>query len=281
MKSKNELLLGVHLSTSKGIAGLFEEANRLKINVFQFFLGSPRVWKGRKLSQQESDLFLKKKTNYSFIAVHAPYLLNFASFDSELYERSINRAIEDIDEMEKVGIKYYVFHPGTNQDLGKGIEKIKHAIDKILNKTRNVFMIIENTAGERNDIGKNLYEMKEIIDGFNERIGICIDTCHLFASGINLRSEVDIDKFYKDLKKLGMDGLLMLIHANDSKFGVGQKRDRHNHIGEGFIGVEGFKNLLKHRFFSKIPYILETPKENDMDTINLEKLRMIWYEVIG
>lgn len=281
MKKRDELLIGVHLSTSKGITGLFEEANRLKINVFQFFLGSPRVWKSRKLSEKEINFFLKKRKNYRFIAVHAPYLLNFASFDSELYEHSINRAIEDINEMEKVEIKYYVFHPGTNQDLGKGIEKIKKAIETILNKTRNVVLVVENTSGERNDIGKNLEEMKEIINGFNDRVGICIDTCHLFASGIDLRSEVSVDKFYKDLKKHGLDDLLMLIHANDSKFEVGEKRDRHSHIAEGYIGVKGFENLFKHQFFGKLPYILETPKENDMDPVNLDRLRKIWDEVIG
>lgn len=274
--SEDKLFLGVHLSTAKGITGLFEEANRLRINVFQFFLGSPRVWKGKLLLKEEIDIFLKEMEKYHFIGVHAPYLLNFASFDSDLYKRSINRAVQDINEMNKIGVKYYIFHPGTNQDLYKGIDRIRKAMEEILNKTKNVFLIVENTSGEKNDIGKNVAEIKEIISGYEDKVGVCLDTCHLFASGIDLRCYVKVEDFYNNLKKLGLDKLLKLIHTNDSKFSLGEKRDRHTHIGKGYVGEKGFQNLFKHHFFRKIPYVLETPKDNDMDLVNLAKLRSIW-----
>jgi deoxyribonuclease-4 len=273
---QNELLLGVHLSTSKGILGLFEEARRLKINVFQFFLGSPRVWRVRSIKEDEKEYFLNEKNNYKFIGAHAPYLLNFASLDNLLYRRSIDRAIEDIKEMEKLGIKYYIFHPGTNSDVSKGIKKIREAIKEILDKTMDIVLIVENTAGERNDIGKNLGELKEIVDGFQEKVGICIDTCHIFAYGNNLKDYDEVERLYINLIELKLDKLLKLIHANDSKFPLGQRRDRHAHIGEGLMGDEGFKNLFKHPFFRKLPYILETPKENDMDLVNLARLRKLW-----
>ncbi len=274
--AEDVLLLGVHLSTSKGIKGLFEEARRLKINVFQFFLGSPRVWKNKKLSEKERELFLKEKNSYLFIAVHAPYLLNFASFSEDLYRRSIKRAIDDIEEMNKIGIKYYIFHPGTNSDISGGIKKIRYAIKEILDMTKDVFLIIENTSGERNDIGKNLIEIKEIIDGFETRIGICLDTCHLFASGIDLRNNIFVHKLYEDLRELGLNKLLKVFHANDSRYPLGQGKDRHTHIGEGCMENNGFKNLFSHDFFKKLPFIIETPKENEMDVVNLARLRKIW-----
>lgn len=272
---RDKLLLGVHLSTSKGIRKLFEEASRLGINVFQFFLGSPRVWKGKMLSEKETEIFSKNMKNYQFIGVHAPYLLNLATFDEYLHKRSINRAIMDIKEMNKIGLKYYIFHPGTNEDVTGGIKRIKKAMKEILDRTENVVLVVENTSGERNDIGKNLEEVKEIVEGFEERVGICLDTCHLFASGIDLRNDIEVEKLYEDLKKLRLDKILQLIHINDSMFPLNEKKDRHTHIGKGYIGNEGFKNLFKHNFFRLLPYILETPKEDDMDYVNLENLRKL------
>lgn len=278
---QKDFLLGVHLSTSNGIQGIFEEARRLKINAFQFFLGSPRVWKNKVFNEEEKDIFLRLKDNFDFICVHAPYLLNFASKNENLFIRSIDRAVADIFEMKKLKITNYVFHPGTSYDINDGVKRIKEAIGVILEKNTEMTIVVENTAGERNDIGKNLEELAEIVLDFGNNVGICLDTCHLLASGVALYDEFELDNFYRKLKSLKLDERLVLIHANDSKFGVGQMRDRHTHIGEGYVGKKGFFNLLKHPFFSKFPFILETPKENNMDEINLERLRKIFFEVKG
>jgi len=273
---ENNLLLGVHLSTSRGISALFDEAKRLKINVFQFFVGSPRVWKHRFFSKDECDIFLENQRRYKFICVHAPYLLNFASNNKELYMQSIKRALEDIEVMRQLDVKHYVFHPGSSSDTKEGIKLIRNAIDILLDKTSDVTLIVENTAGEKNDIGKNLVELTEITNGYDDRVGLCIDTCHLFASGVNITAKESLDAFYEEVVSLNLRKRVKVIHANDSKYMCGAKRDRHTHINEGFISDRGFLNLLKHPFFKALPFILETPKENNMDEINLNRLRKLY-----
>jgi len=273
---KDKLLLGVHLSTSRGISALFDEAERLDINVFQFFIGSPRVWKHRVFSEDECDIFLEKQRRYKFICVHAPYLLNFASNSKKLYRQSIKRALEDIEVMQQLQVKHYVFHPGSSNDTKEGIKLIRNVIDIILGKTCDVTLIVENTAGEKNDIGKNLIELAEITDGYDDRVGLCIDTCHLFASGVNITVKKSLDTFYEEMLALNLHKRVKVIHANDSKYMCGAKRDRHAHINEGFIKDIGFINLFKHPYFSTLPFILETPKELDMDEVNLVRLRRLY-----
>lgn len=274
----NPPFFGVHLSTAEGLDGIFRESRRLKINVFQIFLGSPRVWKPKNYSLEEKKYFKERLKNFYFVCVHAPYLLNFASNNKELFKKSMERAILDMNEMKEMGIKHYVFHPGTNGDLDEGICLIKEALEKILDATKEVIVLVENTAGEKNDIGKNMDELMRIVKDFDDRVGICLDTCHLFASGVDIRSFDDVDCLYAELKRLSLHERLKVIHANDSKFGFNGKRDRHEHIDFGNIGKKGFLNLFKHPYFRCKPYILETPKEDNMDYHNLLTMRKIWAE---
>lgn len=269
------LLLGVHLSISGGIKNVFQEAKRLKINCFQIFLGSPRLWDVKEPSEEVIKLAREEIKNFVFSNVHAPYLLNLATDSDVLFDKSIKRAIKDIMIMSKMGIKFYVVHPGSTPSVG-GPKKVRTAIAQILERTKEGVILIENLSGEKNDVGKNLDELEVIIEGFGERIGICLDTCHLFASGVDIRDPAMLDKFYQTLKERGLLDKIMLIHANDSKKKLGSQIDRHEHIGEGEIGKEGFFNLLHHPFFKKLPFILETPKEDNADEKNLLMLKSLF-----
>lgn len=274
MKNK-EILLGVHLSVSGGFENLFLEADRLKINVFQFFLGSPVVWKNSKITEKDQVLFKKKSIKFTFINAHAPYLVNLSSSKEDLRKKSIGRVISDLTELKKVSVVNYVIHIGSNENLKEGIYNIRNSLKDIFSYVPTARIILENSAGRKNDIGKNLEEIREISLGFEDRIGICIDTCHLFASGVDIRIMDELDKFCESLKKYSLLDKVMLVHLNDSKYPVGSFKDRHWHIGKGEIGVKGFSNLLNHSFFSKLPLILETPKEGDMDKVNIGNVKKI------
>lgn len=270
-----ELLLGVHLSVSGGIDSVFAEAERLKINCFQIFLGSPRVWKVIEPDEDKITRFKEKVKAYKFCNVHAPYLLNFATLNPELFEKSVNRAVFDMKIMSKLGIKFYVIHPGSSNNVN-GISRIREAIKLVIDATKDGMILIENLSGEKNDWGKNVDEIVAIIDGFGDRVGICFDTCHLFASGVDIRDEKEVEKFHLLLEKNNLLPKIRLIHANDSKKPLDSKIDRHEHIGDGEIGEIGFFNLLHHQFFGNLPYILETPKEDNADEKNLQVLKKLF-----
>ncbi|GAB4437426.1 MAG: deoxyribonuclease IV [bacterium] len=270
-----EPLLGVHLSIAGGVEKIFEEAERLKINCFQIFLGSPRIWHVKEPSPEQIAFFRENLKKYKFCNVHAPYLLNFATENDKLFKSSVNRAVRDMQIMKALGIKYYVIHPGSSPIAG-GLVRVKRAIDEVLKRVSDGIILVENLSGEKNDVGKNIEEITEIIDGFGERTGICIDTCHLFSSGVDIRSEVELSRFYDALVKNNLEKRVKMIHANDSKKALGSKIDRHEHIGKGEIGKKGFFNLLHHPFFKTLPFILETPKEDNADEKNLASLKTLF-----
>lgn len=270
-----ELLLGVHLSVSGGVDSVFDEAERLKINCFQIFLGSPRVWKVIEPEEDKIKKFKERVKAYEFCNVHAPYLLNFATLNPELFDKSVNRAVLDMKIMSKLGINFYVIHPGSSNNVN-GISRIKEAIKLVIDKVKDGMILIENLSGEKNDWGKNIDEIVAIIDDFGDRIGVCLDTCHLFASGVDIRDKKELEKFYLLLEKNNLLSKIKLIHANDSKKPLASKIDRHEHIGDGEIGRIGFFNLLHHPFFGSLPYILETPKDENADEKNLQVLKKLF-----
>ncbi len=275
----NKPLIGVHLSISGGFEKLFYTAEDLKINVFQFFLGSPVIWKNIQIKDEDIDLFKRYAQKFRFITAHAPYLVNLATSDKDLRKKSLERVISDLKELVKISVYNYVIHMGSNENIIEGIKSIKSSLKEVFSIFPDAKIILENSAGRKNDIGKDIKEIRDVLLGFEEKVGICIDTCHLFAGGINLRLEGEIDKFYEALKDRNLDKRVVLLHVNDSKYPCNSKKDRHWHIGKGEIGTQGFSNLIKHGFFSSLPLILETPKENDMDKANIRNLKKFFREV--
>ncbi len=270
--------LGVHVSSAGSILKTFERAKDIGAEVFQFFLRSPRAWKAKYISDEEAQRFVEAKKDWEYLMVHAPYLINLASSDPNLRKKSVEVFIQDLKVCEQLKVEYYNFHPGTARGISEneGIKNVIKSLEEIFSIYTPSYtcLLFENTAGERGDLGKNFKEMKKLIDPFKDlKVGICIDTCHAFAYGYAINTSKGFDAFKREVERnVGMDRI-KAIHCNDSKVPLGGRKDRHQHIGLGYIGVEGFRLFLKDPYFSELPYYLETPKEDDWDRRNLQLLR--------
>jgi deoxyribonuclease-4 len=275
-------LFGAHVSSAGSVLKTFERARELSAEVFQFFLGSPRSWRRGSVSKKLVSKFSEELESFGGpVILHASYLINLATGDRQLRERSVKLVIEDLLFCEEAGVHYYNVHPGRcrSSDPEEGIANVIASLEEILSKVdlKRTTLLIENTAGARGDVGKSLEELGRIVSWFGDcRIGVCIDTCHAFAYGYEINSEEGFRRFKEALKeKVGLERV-KLIHANDSRMPLGSKRDRHHHIGKGYIGTQGFRNFLKDPHFSRLPYCIETPAEGDMDRVNLRVLREIY-----
>ncbi len=222
---------------------------------------------------------IRKQCAIDPVVVHGNYLINAASPDPNLYRRSINSIINELKRCEMLGADYLVIHPGAYRSGSEheGVRRIINAMDRIHKDTEGfrVITLLETTAGQGTYLGSRLEQLAQILTGVQdtERIGICLDTCHVFASGYDLRTAARCRKFFSEFENLiGMDRL-RVIHLNDSQNVLGSRRDRHAHIGHGEIGAEAFCWIMRNRILRNIPKIIEVPKENDMDRINLDLLR--------
>ena len=274
-------LFGAHVSSAGSILRTFERAKEIEAEVFQFFLRSPRVWGWKGVSKELVSEFRRRLSDFGNpVMVHAPYLLNLASPREDLRRRSVEVFLEELRTCDELGIDFYNFHPGTATGVSEeeGMKNILRSLDEIFSsyEPKNTTVLLENTAGERGDLGKSFEELSLILKSFRGvRMGICLDTCHAFAYGYEINTERGFSRFLREMEKVGLESI-KAVHANDSKFPLGSKRDRHEHIGEGFIGLKGFENLLRHEYLCTLPYFIETPKEGDMDRVNLERLRKIY-----
>ncbi len=274
-------LFGAHVSSAGSILRTFDRAKDIGAEVFQFFLRSPRVWSWRKLDEKESLEFSRLLREFrNPVMVHAPYLLNFASPDETLRNRSIEVFLQELMVCDKLGVHFYNFHPGVAKGISteEGIRNVICSLERVFDNylPERTLVLLENTAGQKGDVGKSFKELGDILKAFEGvRMGICLDTCHAFAFGYEINTDRGFSEFLLDIDRhVGVEKVLA-VHANDSKVSAGAKKDRHEHIGEGYIGIQGFRNLLRHEHFSKLPFYIETPKERDMDRINLERLRSL------
>jgi len=278
-----EQLLGAHTSISGGVSSSIDRANELDFNAIQIFSKSNNRWEAKSLEEKEIESFKKKweESKIEFIVVHDSYLINLCAKKKPLLEKSRSAFIDELKRCEQLGIEYLNFHPGAHTGQGEkdGIKKIAESINIAHSKTKNfkVKSMLETTAGQGTTLGYTFKQLKEIIDLVDEkeRMCVCIDTAHIFAAGYDIKSEKGYEKTMKDFNDIiGLD-LLKCFHMNDSKKELGSKVDRHDHIGKGFIGKEGFTNIMNDKKIAKIPKILETPKDKDMkeDLENLKVLR--------
>lgn len=275
---------GAHCSIANGLSGVLEEAEKLNCETVQFFSRSPRVWQGRKVTLAEIKKFKERQKSLDIypLTLHTPYLPNLSSQDDKLYQRSLEVFIEDLVYAGILGANYLAFHPGSyslEADHIEGCKRLIEALNLILSQVRNgVTLLIENTAGGGRKIGWNFQELGRIVEGVKEknRIGLCFDTCHAYAAGYEISEKSGLEKTLKEIDKfIGLEKIKFL-HLNDSKKPLGSKIDRHEHIGKGHIGIEGFRLILNHPVFGKLPGIIETPKENSLaDKHNLSLLRTL------
>jgi deoxyribonuclease-4 len=273
--------IGVHTSIAGGLHRSLERAHALGCNTMQIFSHNPRGWTVKNITDEEALMFqsLRSHLNISPIYIHASYLINMASRDKDLQRKSINLLVIEMERADVIGAEYVVLHPGSASGDDERISRKRTivALNEVSLRGRwKAGLIIENTAGERGDISCQIIHLSEIINAVKGSFiaGICIDTCHAFASGYDIRSDKGIEQITEEIKHhIGLDKL-KLIHLNDSKGYLGSGIDRHEHIGLGKIGTKGLKQFIKHPPFRNIPLILETPKKQEYDDPeNLKKVR--------
>jgi deoxyribonuclease-4 len=280
-KSKNhKFRVGVHTSIAGGISKSIERAASLHCLTVQIFSHNPRQWRKSNISIEEAERFklLRQKYDIHPVFIHVSYLINLASLSNTILRKSIDLLSYELMNADTIGAEYVVLHTGSarGEDEIKARNRAAKAISKAASSHKyKASILLENTAGERGDITSSITALAEIMNTCqNDGIaGICVDTCHAFSSGYDLTSIEGVEMLVAEIKKyIGLDKL-KLIHLNDSKRPLGSGIDRHEHIGKGFIGIRGFKNLLTEKRLSRVPIILETPKQHeDDDRRNIKKV---------
>ncbi len=272
--------VGFHVSIQGSIDKAVERALELNCNTFQLFTRNPRQWTPKKLTAEEVNAFAEKVRHSDVRPVfgHVPYLPNLASPKDDVYEKSVRALVAELERCRRLKIPYLVSHLGSHLGAGMriGFRRIINAINKAFEvSSGGVMLLLENTAGTRNSMGGSFEDIKYIIKRIShtERVGICFDTCHAFAAGYDLRTQRAVEETAKKLEATIGFEKLRLVHLNDSLGGLNSRMDRHEHIGMGKIGDEGFRSIL-HSRLGNLPLILETPKDVRRDDVeNLMKVR--------
>lgn len=262
-----QLLLGTHISIAGGLHHAFARAKEIGATTMQIFTANQRQWKSKPIPKTELDLWndSRKEIPLTHLMSHSSYLINLGSNDKELLVKSIDAFRKEIDRCHLLDIDYLNFHPGAakDQDRGECLDRIVSSLLACastvqLGKNR---LLIETTAGQGTSIGATFEEIAYIIQGVKNTIpiGVCIDTCHIFSGGYDIRGENGWASVINEFeKKIGIS-YLYAIHVNDSLHGLGSRKDRHANIGEGQIGLDSFKAMMRHPLLTALPKYLETP----------------------
>ncbi|UCG78697.1 MAG: deoxyribonuclease IV [Nitrospirota bacterium] len=283
VKKGPDVRIGFHTSIAGGVSKALERADELGCRTMQIFTHSPRQWARTAISEEEIKRFrdLRSELDITPVFSHTSYLINLASRSDDLLSRSIDFLSYEMDNAEKLGIEYVVLHTGSasGDDEKKARKRAARAISKALGKRKyRARLLLENTAGQKGDITSSVAALAEIAeqctsDGIG---GICIDTCHAFAAGYDLRKKGGVEQLLEEVNAHFGDEGLRLVHLNDCKRPYGSGVDRHEHIGKGTIGSRGFRNLLSDQRIRKVPLVMETPKATDEDDrMNLKKVKGI------
>ncbi len=281
--------LGAHLSIAGGVDKAISRAEAIEAEALQIFTRNQRQWESAPLTVEQEERFLKacRRSSIRFFCVHASYLCNLASDDSRLQEKSRRALLEELERGSRLGARCLVLHPGSAKDGEPRAARRRAAegLACLLDKTAgmNIEIALENTAGQGAVIGSTLQDLKELLEilDFHPRLSVCLDTAHAFAAGVELRKSETVERWIDELERSKLLERVRLLHLNDSLYDCGSRKDRHTHIGKGYIGEAGFINLLKASRFHGIPGIIETPKgESDVpgcswDELNLQRLREI------
>lgn len=272
--------IGTHVSSSKSLDLVFDRGREVGASSIQFFLRSPRGWTWTERQPEEKKSFIKKAEEYGIkpTVAHASYLFNLASDEEELFRKSVEGVIQELSLCEELGIDYYVIHSGKTKGRSKeeGIKRIQQGLEIVFSKIepKRCCFLFETLAGQKGEVGDNTQELKELMEPFKQmNVGVCIDTAHLFAAGYPIHTQDGLKRYKQEFDNMIGLEKIKVVHCNDSKVPFGSRKDRHEHIGEGFIGLDGFKVIVNDEFLKRLPFILETPKEGDMDIINIQRLK--------
>lgn len=270
------LVLGTHMSIAGGLNKTAQNVVKMNANTMQIFSRNPRGSNFKNPSEKEVEEFQKIRKEHHFgpILAHAPYTMNLASAKPEVYEFACDVIREDIQRMDNLGIENIVFHPGSHTGIGTeaGIENIIQGLNQAITESQNIMVLLETMSGKGTEIGVRFEELKTIRDGVNhpEKVGICLDTCHVFSAGYDIVNH--LEEILDELdENIGLS-YLRAIHLNDSMMPFGSKKDRHATIGDGKIGLEALMKVITNPRLAGIPFYLETPLD---DAGHKQEIQMI------
>ncbi len=277
------MFLGAHLSVAGGLDKAFDRAERLACTSFQIFTKSNRQWKARELQPDEIERYFQRQqeTGIQPVVCHASYLINIGASDEAVWQKSVDALLVELERCELLKIPYLVLHPGAHMDEGvkAGLARVVKALDFVHKQLPDyqVKLALEITAGQGTTLGRTFEQLAQIIESVQQtkRLVVCFDTCHALAAGYEFRDQDSYQKMIDEFNRvLGLDRL-KVIHVNDSVHDLGSRLDRHAHIGEGCIGLEPFGYFLNDPRLKKVPFLLETPKDDGPidDERNLTKLK--------
>lgn len=275
-------LIGAHTFVSGGPASAIDAAEKLGFTAIQIFTKNNNQYFARDLTEKEINDYKEKlaKSNIKFVVSHDSYLINLCAKDPEGLKKSRQAFLKELERCEQLGIPQLNFHPGSHVGQGEeeGIKLIAESINLTHSETKGykTKSMLEATAGQGTALGYKFEQLRKIIDLVDEpeRMSVCIDTCHIFAAGYNIRDPKEYKKVIKEFDDIIGLERLQCIHMNDSKKDLGSKVDRHEHIGKGFIGIEGFTNIMNDKKLEKVPKVLETPKDKEQKE-DLENIRVL------
>lgn len=260
------IYIGNHLSSSGGFLAMGKAATKLGANTFAFFTRNPRGGAAKEIDPADAEALNKylKDNNFGKLVAHAPYTMNVCAERENIRDFSVEMMIDDMKRMEYIPGNYYNFHPGSH--VGQGTEiaipMIADALNKAIKKEQSTTILLETMAGKGSEVGRTFEELRAIIDlvEIDEKIGVCLDTCHIFDGGYDIVNNLEgVLKEFDDI--IGLERL-KAVHINDSMNELGSHKDRHQKIGEGNIGLEAFRHIVNHPAFQDKPFILETPNDD-------------------
>lgn len=286
--------LGAHISTAGGVFTAFKRASDIDCETMLIFTKSNRQWKAKPLVDEDIEAYQREASTFATITpvgVHASYLINIASPDDALWEKSYQALKIEVERCGALGIPLITFHPGSyiKSDEESGLARISRGVRRLLDETAEsapgTTICLETMAGQGTNLGARFEQLAAVLDqvGPSERLGVCFDTCHVFAAGYDIRTPQVYAATMAEFERIiGLDKI-KVFHFNDSKFELGEGKDRHTHIGQGFIGLEGFANFVNDPRWVNHAAHLETPKteededgnEIEMDPVNLAALRAL------
>ncbi|MBN2531466.1 MAG: deoxyribonuclease IV [Spirochaetales bacterium] len=279
-KKSETILLGVHLSIQGGLYKAIDRAYELKCSVLQLFTHNPRQWAVSPVKEDDPVLFQQKR-GALLVAGHTSYLINLASGNKEVQEKSISLFSKELERAELFSLPYVILHPGSTGESKEreALQLFTHNLDMAIGKSRNrkTIVLLETTAGQKGSIGYRFEHLRDITgySSFQEKLGVCFDTCHVFAAGYDIRNEESYNRTMDIFHRIiGIDRLCF-FHLNDALNPLGSNKDRHTHIGKGKIGNEAFRLIMNDRRFEGTGKCIETPKGDGtaLDRKNLARLR--------
>ena len=276
--------IGAHVSISGSLDRSVDNAVERECSAFQIFTRNPRSWFAKDVDPNDAEKFKEKLSDSDIdrmaTCAHMPYLPNLSTPEDEGYEKSIKSMIKEVERCDKLGIPYLVTHLGSHKGSGEenGIKRLTNALNEVAKTKADVMILLENTAGQKNSVGSDFKQLAEIFSKCKptKKFGICLDTCHAFVAGYDLRTKEVANKTMKEFDEtVGIENL-KILHLNDSKGELNSNLDRHNHIGLGEIGNEGLSEMIKIMNKNKIPIVLETPIDDIRDDFeNIRKAKSL------